>query len=348
MERIPTELFPIIFANFLPPLVLNIATTNDIPLDEEVKLFKALSACKLVCKKWRDILERPSYLSRDAYNITEGSKLSLDRLRAKNEYVERVVVKEASNTKSSVDSVFTACPNVRHVSWTCDIPRYEYLRRFSYPPLDRLRRLDWRFLISNFMESAIVFGKLVENSPALECITFTEAEGGPFNPGLQPLTILSIPSSVATLGYFSSNQRGSTLLDWFGYDWNRASKHVITSGRWAREARINCSRIELRPNPSSTLQPAEFDLENFIFQYLPLFGDGSRKATLIYSCTTYAPVKRITPVQVEWINKIALKTSGSSYRTEDEKWNAVKGHLNFVLKGFPNLESVDLCDDFQE
>ena len=126
-------------------------------------------------------------------------------------------------------------------------------------------------------------------------------------------------------------------------------KHVITSG--SCPPLESNPKIELRPNPSSTTPPAQSAIEDFVRKYHPKYG--SNGSTLIYSCTTYAPPERydlISRKSVGWVNKIALKTSspGSSSWTEEEKWDAVQGHLDFVLKVFQNLASVDLHGDFLE
>ena len=70
---------------FLPHLVYNATTINDIPLNEQVELSKNLVACQLVCRRWRVILqeEMPFHLYRDAFYVTEGDQVSWDRLRVK-------------------------------------------------------------------------------------------------------------------------------------------------------------------------------------------------------------------------------------------------------------------------
>lgn len=348
MESLPTELLLTIFEQFLPPLVNDITTTNDIPLKEQVELLKNLVACQLVCRMWRGIVENP----------TLRDPMLRDGLGDKGKHVKRLVLGRVSSIRSTFNSILADCPNVTYVSWACKVPsKFNKCLDHVSSPLQHLRRLDWKFS-GNLEESVELFIELVRRSPVLECITIAETEDSQLN-GSSDIDF-HIPDSVTTLGFFCHEENATSalplyapkviwrILRWIRDRWGggRALNHVITSGPFPP---FRFSTIELRPNPSSVTGPAGFALEDFVERCLP--NNGSTKCTFIYSCTTYAPPERYDLIKsrsVQWVDKVALKTLGSRHRTEDEKWNAVQRHLDFLLKRFNKLTSVDLCDDFQE
>jgi hypothetical protein len=153
---------------------------------------------------------------------------------------------------------------------------------------------------------------------------------------------------VTVLGLFCHHPAVWRLLRWVRDSWDggQALEHVITSGPYPP---FGFLMVELRPDPSSTTRPAKTAFEDFVRGCLPK--GSSKGGTLIYSCTTYPPAERYDLVPQksgDWVDKIVLKTSGSSHKTEEEKWDAVQRHLDFVLRMFRNITSVDLHDDFRE
>lgn len=350
MNHLPNELLLMTFEHFLQPLVTayDTATANGMPLGEQVRLFKNLVSCKLVCRRWKEVAEKyPSLFYRDAHNVTDDSLASRSGLRVKGKYVKRLIVGEFDRVGSTSDRILDFFPNVAYLSWTCRISWDEYYRarKFAYSPLKQLRRLDWRFC-GHLVTSVKSFIKLAQHSPVLQYITLTMSEM-PLK-GRKWQIRFDVPDSVTTVGVFL-RPSAWPLGWWIRNQWFTGPvasfNHVITSGSF----RPGCvfSKIELRPDPYSTTQPAESALQTFLKDRLPQ--DDDTRGTLIYSCTTYAPPdcnNLVLPKRVGWVDNIILKTSGSSHRTEVEIWNTVQQHLDFILKQFQNLRSVDLCDDF--
>lgn len=361
MDHIPADVLFTIFKQFLPPLVTDYdtAAASDMPLEEETELSKNLVSCNLVCRRWGEIIkENPSLFSRDAHYITDSGLASRDCLRAKGDYVKRLVVGEDRKVGSTSNRFLAFFPNVVHVTWACGITWDEYYlgRKAAYPPLKNLTRLDWK-LCGNLKTSVRSFIKLVRNSPILEYITVTEDETS--------LTGVSgwrvkfvIPDSVTTLRLFFRRSKRD-LGRWVGSRWftrpATSLKHVITSGSF-RRPNFNFSIIELQPDPCSITKLVEPDLQNFLPKFLQKFFQGrlprggSTGDTLIYSITSYPPPvsydRRAARYLDNWVHKLVLKTSGSSRCTEDEKWNAVDRHLDYVFKQFRMVRSIDLCGDF--
>jgi hypothetical protein len=361
MRHLPTELLLVIFKQFLPPLVTgyDTAAASDMPLEEQVKLFGNLVFCNLVCRRWREILkDNPSLFSRDALYVTEGTLASRDGLRAKRDYVKRLVVGKVNRVGSTSDRFLAFFPNVAYVTWTCGISwdEHELGCQVAYPPLKNLRRLDWK-LCGDFKTSANSFIKLVQNSPVLEYITVTEAET-PLNRGGGWQIKFDIPDSVTTIGlFFRISARN--LGFWVERKWSTGPstslKHIITSGSF--RPRFSFSTIELRPDPCSITKPVGPGLQNFLPNLLRRFlpdrlpRGGPTEGTLIYSVTTYPPPASYDLVmarRLKWVRKIVLKTSGSSHRTEGEMWDAINRHLQFIFDQFRTVKSIDLCDDFQK
>ena len=351
MEHIPNGLIIIIFEQFLPPLITayDTAAACDLPPEEQIELFKNLVFCKLVCRRWREILEGyPSIFSRDAYYVTEGSLTSRDGLITKGEHVKRLAVEDTKECGSTTGCILAVFPNVVYISWTCKISWDDYYRscKAAYSPLKHLKRLDWR-LCGWLGASVKSFIQLVQHSPVLEYITLTVAEIS--LRGFNWQDRFDIPDSVTTLGLFFHPPMWR-LGWWVGTLWftgpKTSLKHLITSGMFRPSC--NFSTIELRPDPCSTTQPTDSALRDFLRDRLPQ--DDSTKGTFIYSGATYAPPDSHDPVatkRLKWVHKIVLKTSGSCHKTEGERWNAVRRHLDFILKQFRDLESIDLCGDFQ-
>lgn len=339
MEYLPRQLLLMIFRQFVPPPVCDTPVTNDTPIKEEVKLLNHLATCKSVCKEWREIVEEEPLLL--SYHVYEGGPVPSDNLRVKGTYVKRLLVGKVSSAESTLGNDLAVFPNVMHISWICEISCDKYLRHASYPRFQHLRRLDWRFS-GDFENSAGSFTKIVEHSPVLEYITATETAEAPLNGCWH--VCFRIPDSVTTLGLFCHQPTVWRLLWWIRDSWGKGASldRVITSGTYPA---FGFPAIELRPNPNSTTKPSKSALEDFVRECFIQSG------TLTYSCTVYAPPERydlIPPRRSKHVNKIALMTSGSSYKTEVEKWAAVQQHLDFILKVFRNLTSVDLYDDFQE
>lgn len=337
-----------VFEQFLPPPVCNTTATAHIPLQEHVKLLDNLVVCRLVCRRWKGIIEGKSLqvlFSRDAYHATEDGPVSRDVSRVKWKYVKGIVVRKANGIESTFDSVLALFPNVAYVSWTCEISCDNYPRHVSYPLLQHLSRLDWKFS-GDFENSLEAFTKLVQHSPALEYLTIVEVPEAPL---LGDRSVeFRIPDSVKTLGVFCHRPSVWRLLRWVIANWGRGQglEHVITSGEYPR---FPFSTVELRPDPSSTTRPTKSAFGDFVRGCLPK--NGTTGGTLIYSCTAYPPVEcydMIPERSGEWVDKIILKTSGSSYRSEEDEWEVVQRHLDFVSRKFRNLASVDLHDDFQE
>ena len=360
MDHLPTKLLLEIFNQFLPPLVTgyDTADASDMSLEEQVKLFKILVSCSLVCKGWREVIkDNPTLFSRDAHYLSDGGLASRDCLRPKEDYVKRLVVEEAHTVGSTSNRSFPFFPNVAYVTWTGKITWDEYYlgREVAHPPLNNLTRLDWR-LCDNLETSVRSFIMLLQNSPVLIYLTVAEAETSLRGTGGWQVQV-DIPDSVTTLGLFFSPRRGQNLGWWVGSKWltgpATSLKHVITSGSF--RPTFSFSTIELRPDPCSitkSLIPGlkyflpEF-LQNFLKDRLPR--GGSTGGTLIYSVTSCPPpssyYQRVAR-RLEWVHKIVLKTSGSSQWTEDEKWDAVRWHLDFVFNQFRTVKSIDLCGDF--
>ena len=346
-----------IFGQFLPPLVTvyDATAANDIPLEEQIKLFKNLVFCQLVCRTWKEVIEdSPSLSFRDAHCVTEGGLAPRGGLKANGGRVKRLVVGEAKKTGCTSNSFLTLFPNVEYVSWICGISSNKYScgLEVAHPFLKHLRRLDWRFC-GDFKTSVNSFIKLVQHSPMLEYITLTEAEKS-LEGGSGWEINFDIPDSVTTLGLFfrDSKRRLAWLIGSQLFTGPETSlRHVITSGSF--RPRFCFSTIELRPDPCSTTKPAECALQNFLRDFLQnrLPQDECAKGTLIYSGAAYTPpfpYDHVVAERLKWVQKIVLKTSGSSHKTEDEKWDAARKHLEFMLKQFRHLKSVDLCGDFRK
>lgn len=348
MKTFPSELLIAIFEQFLPPLVTayDTAAANDMPLEDQAELFKNLVFYKLVCRRWREVIEEhPSLFSRDAHYVTEASR---DGLTAKGKYAKRLVVGDVNKVGYTSDRDLAVFPNVAYVSWTCGVSQGDYFRGcgVAYPPLNHLRRLDWAFS-GSFGASVDSFIRLVQHCPVLEYITLTVAEP-PLRGNDRRQIKFDVPDSVTTLGLFfrrSVLQLGLWIVSkWFTGP-AASLKHFVTSGSFAPP--LAFSTVELRPDPYCATQPSKSALQHFLRNRLPQ--DGSN-GTLIYSGATYAPPASndlVATERLKWVHKIVLKTSGSRHRTEDEKWDAVQQHLDFILKQFRNLKSIDLCGDFR-
>lgn len=187
---------------------------------------------------------------------------------------------------------------------------------------------------------------MVFHSPVLEYIT---AMGklqrlGPY---------YNLPGSVTTLGLCFNSR---VLDSWIG---NRVhipslkrlvvmnSESPVTFSSFAKQV----NTIDLRPDPLTDEDELTRGPKEDFGIYLARLPSGDARGTLVYSGIFYTPPPTLYDqygqlLQYEWVSAITLKTSGSSRMTERERWNALVHHLDFIPHSFPNLESVDLCDDF--
>jgi hypothetical protein len=343
MEKLPVELFPVIFGFILPTSVTTYdKTLYELPFLKQQALARALYACRLVCRRWEALLS-PSIAFRDCYTPAADRRL-LEMLESRGGHVRRLVIRylDAPNTEFVPSSRFVldtlaACPGLTHFCWYGDTP-YRFLTNPSnHPPHQSITRLDW-----NFADNSIVqFRRLVEHLPALEHLTVMGAIFKKHRPFI-------LPDSVTTLQLCF---RGFPLDLWIKH-WSKSQSsllvNLITSnyGFGFKSFSQEVAMIDIRPDPRS--MSTKRAIEGF-FRGLP---SGNARGALTYSGVFYTlpdivdPDQPLQHRQYTWVDEIALKTAGHSSMTEGERWTALMPHLEFISHCFPNLRSIDLYDDF--
>ena len=231
------------------------------------------------------------------------------------------------------------CPQLAYIHWDCRHPFTPPLRS-DYPRLQNFTRLDWYFTLDTIR----LFVRIVKYSPTLEYITIP---GCVTESGSALAGTFTLPASVTTIEICFLDLQ---LDAWIKNSWR--IYHPITlvamvSGRAFKFLATKATRIDLRPDPRTSeeepaqaLGPTEFE------RYLTRPPHDGERGTLAYSVIFFAPPSDIRPEEQEWVEVIALRTSGRSRMTEGERWNTLLPRLDLISRYFPSLQTIYLYYDF--
>jgi len=325
----------------LPLAVAYDQARHDAPLPLQCESARAISTCRMISPTWKSCVEKmPSTLFRDSC-VFDCEQVAMDQLMAHGIHVKRLFVRSPKrqeqdiNHGGSVAAILGACPELIYIHWAClrppNLPS-------QFPQLQNLTRLDFRFT----PDAVPGFRCLMSHAPALGHVTIM----GVINDVELP-PLITLPGSVTTVGLCFS---GSTFDEWIAKRWTVPSLDCLvamTAGSAYKSLAKRATIIDLRP--SFAKNPGDLLGNNFSRQLhgLPLY----RKGTLVYSTFFPPPIRTAPgaqPRQFQWVEALSLKTSGYGDETEEERWTAALPHLESVIDWFPNLESVDLYDDFSD
>ena len=333
MERLTDDVLRLLFVSLLPTLTTHYDTRLDDPDRRELfTLLRNLANCLLVCKRWRNFLEsEPGVFLQNCYITTAKTKLNR-RLKTRGACVKRLFIQPfCPNGKCPrIRTTLKYCAGVTYIYWDRQQgleKHFEYPT--SYPTFQNLTRLDWFFYTR---DSVKAFKSLVNSSPVIQYLTIM----GSFEQiGFLNYTF-ALPDSVATIKL--SFERSSCIIDsWVG-EWRipatTSLNHLLSLGpRLALSSLLpKVTTLELFPHLISSM------IERPILALPPNI------CSLAYSVYTKPPP---LTQRFDGVKKISFKTFARGRPSKREtRWGYARRHIDTLYTCFPNLESVDLYDDF--
>ena len=327
-------------------------TLYDIPFEEQFRSIQGLSSCQNVYETWKSIADENLRLFSREYCISTASEELKEELTNKGIHVKRLVIRPpAGERKESIKpilDILAVCTRLTYIHWDRWHP-------FIRPPLSylsqhrNLTRLEWYFAPDT--ATTDLFARMIECSPALKYITVMGHVEGHYT-GSAFKRVIHVPASVTTLGICFGSFH---IALWIKNCWvleKPITLVAMVSGiafkALAEEATTINLRSDLRITEAEPVQQDEFTFRS----YLEEPARGTSRGTLAFSGIFFTPPSDAGPNQqllrYEWVRVAVLKTLGRSCMTEEERWNALLPHLDFIdiPHHFPSLEEIYVYDDF--
>jgi len=351
MDRVPNDILLEYFQSLLPPLAVQYRQRDDLSYHyEEFELFRGLSACRDVCRRWKWVMkENPGILSRYCYVNATNMELVLQRLK------ERLGKPSKKPTRGSlinrlffqpppidppgpfppIEEGLKECKELTHLHWgrpEAWVGRFDYPSQ--YPNLENLTRLDWYFFDDG---SANAFKKLVHHAPGIQHIVVT---------GYSNVDRFDCPFTLpASLNAVTlSSTYGDHAIDQWVSTWNIPNG---VSLEYLASTSPDMAFHHLLPN-ATAIEVLPLSIINKLEPFLINLPITITTHSLTYNAVLTSPL-RDTLGRFPGVRNISLKTYAT--RPEQMKASFARLHLSDPsdndLKRFHNLQRVRLCADFR-